>query len=91
MIVYIVNRMSVGWTGSPPVMLGIGKTVEEAFRHGSVSPSTIEEWINERDSEIRAYFSVLAYDMEPSPPVKLDRMDLKRGGGPVKEGAWSVA
>lgn len=82
-VVYIVLRNSIDWAGPPPTFAGVGGTVREALTMTCQGPEYIEDWIREKDLEVRAYFIVNAYDMTTTPPTKLDREDLVRGGGPV--------
>lgn len=85
-VVYLVFRNSVDWSGPPPTFIGVGKTVREALSMGMPNKQRlVEEWIQEKDLEVRAYYSVRAYDMTVTPPVEMDRPDLQRGGGPVKD------
>jgi hypothetical protein len=82
-VVYIVLRNSIDWSGPPPTFAGIGLSVREALTMACFGPQYIEDWIAEKDLEVRAYFDVRAYDMTTTPPRLMDRPDLKRGGGPV--------
>lgn len=83
--VYIAMCYSIDWSGPPPTFGGVGKTVREALSMAISNPKLVEEWIQEKDMEVRAYFGVIAYDMTTSPPTRLDRADLQRGGGPVRD------
>ena len=80
--VYIVLFSGVDWNSPPPAMIGIGRTVEEALISAKLDEKYIHAWINETDLQIRAYFSVVPYDMTTSPPTKLYPPDLELGGGP---------
>ena len=84
-VVYVVLRNGIDWSAPPPTFAGVGKTVREALTMACKGPQAVEDWIVEKDLEIRAYFTVIAYDMTTTPPTKMDRPDLERGGGPVKE------
>jgi hypothetical protein len=90
-VVYISKHLSVDWSGPPPTFGGVGKTVGEALemaisdRDPERRKRLVQDWIDEKDLEIRAYFAVVAYDMTTTPPTKMDRPDLERGGGPVKD------
>lgn len=82
--VYIVLKNSIDWSGPPPTFAGVGKNVSDALFSATLSVNDAEAWIKETDLEIRAYFSVIAYDMTTSPPTRQKRPDLERGGGPVR-------
>lgn len=84
-VVYIVLRNSIDWSGPPPTFGGIGKTVREALTMACNGPEYVEDWIIEKDREVRAYYDVRAYDMTVTPPAVMDRPDLKRGGGAVHD------
>jgi hypothetical protein len=83
-VVYIVLRNSIDWSGPPPTFAGVGSNVAEALFSAGLDVDTAEKWIEEADREIRAYYSVIAYDMTTTPPTRMDRPDLKRDGGPVR-------
>lgn len=82
-VVYIVLRNSIDWSGPPPTFAGVGASVREALSMACGGPEYVEDWINEKNIEVRVYFDVRAYDMTTTPPTLMDRPDLKRGGGPV--------
>lgn len=82
--VYIVLKNSVDWSGPPPTFAGVGKNVADALFSAGLTVDNAEAWIEETDLEIRAYFSVIAYDMTTSPPTRHKRPDLERNGGPVR-------
>lgn len=85
-IVYVVLRNSADWSGPPPTFAGVGKTVEEALTMAMPDrPNSVQNWIIEKNLEIRAYHSVKAYDMTTTPPTLMDRPDLQHGGGPVRD------
>lgn len=84
-IFYIVTQNDIDWNDPPPRYAGVGSTVREALTMACRNTSLVEDWIQEKDLEIRAYFTVRAYDMTTSPPSEIDRPDLKRGGGPVRD------
>jgi len=84
-VVYIVLRNSIDWSGPPPTFAGVGGTVREALTMACNGPEFVEDWIQEKDVEVRAYYDVRAYDMTTSPPMQIHRPDLKRGGGPVRD------
>jgi len=82
--VYIVLRNSIDWSGPPPTFAGVGGSVREALESAGLKPDHIDSWMRESSLEERAYYTVVAYDMNVSPPKKLERWDLIRGGGPVR-------
>lgn len=83
-VVYVVMHNRADWS-EPPAFAGVGKTVREALSMAIKGGPLVEAWIQEKDLEVRAYFTVNAYDMTTTPPTLMDRPDLQHGGGPVRD------
>jgi len=65
--------------------IGLGKTVEEALLSSGLSNEDIQSWMQEDNTDIRLHCHVNAYDMTTTPPSLVARLDLRYGGGPVRD------